>query len=312
MEHFGLAVTVVFPLFFMMALGYLLKVVGIFQDLFLKQLNNLCFKVFLPVVLFCNIYNSDFNSLFDIKLILFSVISVIVSFLLLLVVIPLIEKDNFSRGVVIQGIFRSNFILFGIPVASSLFGAENTGVCSILIAFVVPFYNLFAIIALSMYSSQKKDKKEVIKSILCNPLIIASLVGIFFSAFDIPLPDLLFSSISSVGSIATPLSLIVLGGGFAFGEMGKYPKLLCLSLFGKLMLMPGIFLPLAVYMGYRNVELTAILAMFASPTAVSSYTMAQSMKVNDVLAGQIVVLGSLCSVVSICFWITLLKNFALI
>lgn len=312
MEQLSLAITVVFPLFFMMALGYYLKVIGLFHEVFLNQLNNLCFKIFLPVVLFCNIYNSDFSTLFDVKLILFSVGSVTVSFLLLLFLIPKIEKEDNNRGVMIQGIFRSNFILFGIPVASSLHGIENTGVCSILIAFVVPFYNLFAIVALSMYSSEKKDISTVWKSILKNPLIIASCLGILFSGLGIVIPPLLMSSISSVGSIATPLSLIALGGGFAFGDLGKYPKKLCISLFGKLFAMPAVFLALAVALGYRNIELTAILAMFASPTAVSSYTMAQSMKVNDVLAGQIVVFGSLCSVVSICFWITLLKSYQLI
>lgn len=312
MENFTLAINVVFPLFFMMALGYGLKIVGIFEDDFLKKLNNLCFKVFLPAVLFNNIYNSNFQELFQLDLILFAVSAVVLSFTLLMLLIPLVEKDNLNRGVVIQGIFRSNFILFGIPVTVSLFGAENTGVASILIAFVVPFYNLFAILALSMYSSEKKSKKAVVKSILCNPLIIASVVGIVFALFSLRLPAMVESSITSVGSIATPLALIVLGGGFEFGDMKSYPRLLILSVFGKLLLLPGIFLPLGVYFGFRGMELTALLAMLASPTAVSSYTMAQSMKVNDVLAGQIVVVGSLLSVLSMCFWITILKNYQLI
>ncbi len=116
----------------------------------------------------------------------------------------------------------------------------------------------------------------------------------------------------SVGGIATPLALIALGGGFDFGDLKKYPRMLILSVMGKLMILPLIFLPIAIHLGYTGLELTALLAMFASPTAVSSYTMAQTMKVNHVLAGQIVVFSSLFSVVSICFWITILKNFQLI
>ncbi len=312
MEHFTLAIQVVFPLFFMMSLGYYLKVVKIFQEEFLKQLNNLCFKVFLPIVLFSNIYHSDFHSLFQLDLILFAVVAVNLSFFLLFLLIPLIEKENVNRAVVIQGIFRSNFILFGIPVTASLYGGENTGVSSILIAFVVPFYNLLATVALSYYSSQKKSKKDILRSILRNPLILASFLGMFFALTQLKLPVMLSEALYSVGSIASPLSLIVLGGGFAFGELGKYPKQLSFSIVGKLLLMPALFLPLAIWYGFREMELTALLAMLASPTAVSSYTMAQNMKVNDVLAGQIVVLGSLLSVLSMCFWITLLKQHQLI
>lgn len=44
----------------MMALGYFLRAVGIFNQLFLKQENTLCFKVFLPLVLFINVYKSNF------------------------------------------------------------------------------------------------------------------------------------------------------------------------------------------------------------------------------------------------------------
>ncbi len=191
MENLMLAISVVFPLFFMMSLGYYLKVVGIFNDDFLKQLNNLCFKVFLPVILFSNIYHSDFRSLFQPNLIIFALVAVVLSFGSLMILVPLIEKENINRGVMIQGIFRSNFILFGIPVTISLFGAENTGVASILIAFVVPFYNLFAIIALSFYSSEKKSKKAVAKSVLQNPLIIASVLGIFFASFSLKLPGMI-------------------------------------------------------------------------------------------------------------------------
>ncbi|MFI3254927.1 MAG: AEC family transporter [Eubacteriales bacterium] len=311
MENLSLAIAVVFPLFFMMVLGYILKLVNIFNEMFLKQLNNLCFKIFLPTTLFTNIYNSDFSSSFKLDLVLFSVLAVVFSFALLMIVIPIIEKDNLNRGVIIQGSFRSNFILFGIPMTISLFGADNTGITSILIAFVVPFYNLFSIIALSMYSSEKKSKASVAKSVLCNPLIIASVLGIFCASLSLKLPDLLMNSVSSVANISTPLALIVLGGSFEFGKIGDYPKLLAISTLGKLVLLPGVFLSIAIYMGYRDLELVALLAMFASPTAVSSYTMAQSMKVNDVLAGQIVVFTSLFSVASICMWITVLKNFQL-
>ena len=51
---------------------------------------------------------------------LYAVLSIVILFFVLLWVIPAIEKDNKKRGPIIQGIFRSNFVIFGIPVATLL------------------------------------------------------------------------------------------------------------------------------------------------------------------------------------------------
>lgn len=312
MNNLYLAVSVVFPLFCMMALGYFLKAIGIFNDLFLKQLNGLCFRVFLPLVLFINIYQSDFFELFSARLILFAVILVVVSFILLMIIIPKIEPENNNRGVMIQGIFRSNYILFGVPIAQTLYGNEHTGTTAILIAFIIPLFNLLSVVALSIYSKQKQSRKQVLAEVIHNPLIIGSVVAFFFVLTGIRLPILIEHTIADISKVATPLALIVLGGSFQFKSIGAYKKQLSISVLGKLILLPGIFIPIAILFGFRKIELAALMAIFASPTAVSTFTMAQNAKANYKLSGQIVVLDSMLSVVSIFLWIVVLKYFNLI
>lgn len=308
MEPLILAASVVFPLCVMMALGYFLRWKGLFYPSFLEQLNKVCFQVFLPTLLFNNIYHSDFKALFNPPLILYAVGSLTASFFALLFLIPLLEKKDENRGVVIQGIFRSNYALFGMPVAVSLYGLENSGITAVLITFVVPLYNIYAIIALSLYSDKKEKISKVIQKILKNPLIIGSVLGMILSSLEISLPAMAESAISDIAGVATPLSLIALGGGFAFSDIFLYKKALILTLMGKLLVLPGIFIVLAIHLGFRDMELVALVAMWASPTAVSSYTMAQSMKANDVLAGQIVVFGTLLSVFTMFLWILLLST----
>lgn len=312
MNKLYLAVSVVFPLFCMMALGYFLKAIGIFNDLFLKQLNGLCFRVFLPLVLFINIYQSDFFELFSARLILFAVILVVVSFISLMIIIPKIEPENNNRGVMIQGIFRSNYILFGVPIAQTLYGNEHTGTTAILIAFIIPLFNLLSVVALSIYSKQKQSRKQVLAEVIHNPLIIGSVVAFFFVLTGIRLPILIEHTIADISKVATPLALIVLGGSFQLKSIGAYKKQLSISVLGKLILLPGIFIPIAILFGFRKIELAALMAIFASPTAVSTFTMAQNAKANYKLSGQIVVLDSMLSVVSIFLWIVVLKYFNLI
>lgn len=293
----------------MMALGYFLKVIGIFNDLFLKQLNNLCFKVFLPLVLFINIYKSNFFELFSPKLILFAVSVVVISFLLLMIIIPRIEKENNNRGVMIQGIFRSNYILFGVPIAQTLYGNENTGTTAILIAFIIPLFNLLSVIVLSVYSKQKQSLRQVLAEIVRNPLIIGSVVAFFFILTNLRLPALIEHTVTDISKVATPLALIVLGGSFQFKSIGKYKKQLSISVLGKLIVLPGIFIPIGILSGFRNIELAALMAIFASPTAVSTFTMAQNANANYELSGQIVVFDSMLSIASIFLWIMTLKYF---
>lgn len=69
---------------------------------------------------------------------------------------------------------------------------------------------------------------------------------------------------------------------------------------------------LVVLLGFRGVELAVLMAMFVTPTAVSSFTMAQSVGANDDLAGQIVVWGSIFSIVTIFIWITILQYASLL
>ncbi|ONI41263.1 hypothetical protein AN639_10180 [Candidatus Epulonipiscium fishelsonii] len=305
MNSLYLAIAAVFPLAFMMFVGYVLTLKKVWEEPFTRQLNSICFKVYFPFLIFYNIYQSDFYSLFSLKLILFAVGSIITSFLLLVIIIPLIAKDNRDRGAIIQGMFRSNFILFGIPIVHSLYGGENIGVVSILIAFVVPMFNFLAIISLSIFSDKKQPIFEIIKKICKNPLIIGSVLGLIAVLLRVKFPVMLEDAIADIAHVTTPASLMVLGGSFKFNNLHKFKGFLTIAVVGKLVVIPGIFLSLAILLGFRGVELASLMAMLASPTAVSSFTMAQSMGANDELAGQIVVMDSIFSVVTIFGWITL-------
>lgn len=312
MENLILSFNIVLPIFLILSLGYILKKLKILDELTTKNMNSINFKVFLPLLLFYNVYKTDLSVVFNPKLLIFSIISVILVFLLLFIIIPLLEKDNRKRGVIIQGIFRSNFVIFGVPVCEALFGQNATGVASMLIAVVVPLFNFLAVICLEIYRGGNINFKKIIKGIITNPLIIASIIGLFFIYFKIKLPTPIEKTINDISKIATPLAFILLGSSFTFSAFSLYIKQLSITILGKLIIVPGIVLYIAALLGFRNVELTCLLSVFASPTAVSSYTMAEQMDGDSILAGQIVVLTSIISIITVFLWIFILKQFHLI
>lgn len=309
MESFFIALNTVLPLFLMMTLGYVVKLTGLLNETSTRQVNKLIFKTFLPLLVFINVYDSDLLGDFRSSLILFSVAGVLTEFLISLVLVLLTEQDNSRRGVMLQGMFRSNFVLYGIPVSMALFGGEAAGMASILIAVIIPLFNALAVLALEMFNGQRPNLWQVLIGIITNPLIIASAAGIACNYFAFRLPDVLYNTASTLGGVATPLAFVILGASLNFGETGRCVRSLLLTLLMKLVLYPAAFLGTAILMGFRGAELAVLLTLFGAPIAVSSFTMAQQMGGDDQLAGQLVVFSSVLSIGTIFLLVWGLKFF---
>lgn len=312
MENFILSFNVVTPLFIIMSLGYYLKYIKLLDKQTLNVMNSVCFKVFLPILLFFNIYQSDVKSSFNINLITFSVSSIVILFIVLCFLIPKMEKDNKKRGVMIQGIFRSNFVIFGMPIATSIYGEGNIGTTALLIAVIVPLFNLLSVISLELFRDGEINLKKILKGIITNPLIIASAIGILFVTLNITLPKFIEKSVSDIAKIATPLSLILLGGSFSFSHIKEYLNHTIIIVFNKLIFVPLIFIPIAIKLGFRGIELLTILLIFAAPVAVSTFQMSKQMDGDSILAEQSIVFTCLFCIPTVFLWILTLKQLSLI
>ena len=312
MENLILSFNVVAPLFFMMVLGYFLKYIKMYDQHTLDIMNKVVFKVFLPVLLFYNVYTTDLGEAFDVKLILYAASGVIILFLLLLLIVPRLEKENSKRGVLIQGVFRSNFVIFGIQVATSIYGEGNVGTTAMLIATIVPLFNVLAVISLEIFRDSQINVKKIAKGVITNPLIIGAVIGIIFLLIGIQLPTSVLSTVKDISKIATPLGLILLGASFSFSDIKKYLKETIIIVIVKLILVPSIMVPLSVYLGFRGIALLTLTIIYGAPTGVSTFQMAKQMDGDSDLAAQIIVFTSFFCIITMFFWIYILKSMALI
>jgi predicted permease len=308
MENFILAFTVVFPLTAYMALGHCMLRVGYWSSLTVDEVNRVCFSIFLPILLFENIRRIDLSMGIDVKLLIFACASVFLSFIILCLVVPRIEKDNPRRGVMIQGIFRSNFILFGLPVARTIWGQEQLGETTALIAVIVPIFNVLAVLALELFGGETINLRRSLKKISRNPLIIGSLLGIMTLISGIHLPQFIAATCDNLSKVGTPLALMALGGSFRLSGARNCLGPLLISVTAKLLVMPAIWLLAAAVTGFRGLAMISLLPLFAAPVAVSSFTMAQQMNGDAELASQQVVYSSILSIFTMFFWIVLLKG----
>ncbi len=308
MENLILSFSVIMPIFLTMILGYILKKIGIFDKHTTEKLNKSVFKVFLPLLIFYNVYTSEIADVFNFSLILYSVVSIVVVFLLSILFITLTEKDNSKRGVLVQGIFRSNFVIFGVPLSVSLYGDEIVGTAAVLIAVITPLFNLLSVIILEIFRGTKPNLLKILKGIITNPLIIASAVGLLALFSNIALPAFIEKTVCDISKASTPLALIALGGSIDFKKAKNNIKQLIIGITGKLIITPAIILTTGILLGFRNAELAILIALSASPVAVSSFTMAREMDGDSELAAQLQMFGTTICIITVFLWIFILKQ----
>ena len=120
------------------------------------------------------------------------------------------------------------------------------------------------------------------------------------------------TSLRDVSRLATPLALIVLGGDFSFHKLKGNMRIAGVTVFIKLVVIPLIFLPIAVLAGSRGPNLLALALAWETPVAVSSYIMAQQAGADGELAGQLVVLSAACCIPTVFLMIFILQSMALL
>ena len=308
MNSFIIAFDAVFPFLFYISFGYLTRAAGVVDEAFMKKLNQMTFRVFFPLMMFYNLYDRDPGQKLNYAFVTAAVFSVLLLVFILFLLIPRMVKENPRRGVLIQGIYRSNFVLFAIPLTENIFGHAGTATASMLVAIIVPIYNVTAIILLEYFRGGSIRPLGLIKKVLSNPLILGAIAGAAAVMLDLGLPSGVETPISEFSSMTTPLALFVLGGTLRFSSMRSNLKYLVPAIAAKLILLPAIALAAASAMSFGPLETFVYFTMFATPTATASYPMASNMDGDGALAGELVVLSTCISVVTIFLWVFILNS----
>ncbi len=327
-DAFLFAANAVLPIILLIVLGYILKRIGMLSKEFLDVGNKFTFRVLLPALLYYNVYGIGSLREINIAFVLYGIVSVLVIFFLAIAVTCAFTKENAKRGALIQAMFRSNYAIIGLPLATSLFGDKGAAAAGVMSAFCVPLFNMLGVVTLTIFNSndtkEKINIKKILSGIIKNPLIVATLLGIatlgvrelfVYQGISFRLRDVqvLYKSLENVKSICTPFALIVLGGRFEFSAVSKLWKEIAFGTVMRTVTVP-VFGLLAAYLlrdmvtpGFGGEHFATFIGVFATPVAVSSAIMAREMGADDELAGQLVVWTSIVSTVTIFVYVTLLR-----
>lgn len=309
---FSLPVATVFPIFVYLMMGIGLRRLRMISGGTLSEINKILFSAFFPFVIFNSIYQTDIGSTLNVGFLVTMVMLVLLVSLLCVLILPRFIREKPVLGSTIQGIIRGNSIFFALPVVSVISGPQNTGLVSLCIAALAPLYNIICVLILESLRGQKMRLSAVLADLLKNPIILGTLAGLAVKLLGIRFFPAMEKVSADIARMVTPLALIMLGAGLRFSDTLHYRKELAIVVTAKLVLNPMLFVGVILLLGYRGVAVTTAMALSFVPTAVSSFVMAAEMHADATLAGQIVAVTSVVSIVTVFLWVLLLGSLGLL
>lgn len=303
------------PVFVVIVVGYLLKRIGWINQGFIEASNKINFKVTLPALLIQDMVNNNFMEKFELGYVIFCAVATTISILTMWFLARIFMKDKSIIGEFVQASYRSSAAVLGAAFILNIY--SDTGMVPLMIIGAVPLYNIFAVIILTVEcpekgAGQSKTLSSTLKGIATNPIILSIVAGVVLSVLNVHFPKMLDNTISNFSKMATPLALIAIGGSFEFGKALQKIKPAVIATAMKLVGWALVFLPIAIWLGYRDAKLMAIVIMLASPVTPSCYIMSRSMHSEGTLTSSVIVLTTMCSAFTITAIIYILRAMGLV
>ncbi|MDR2798780.1 MAG: AEC family transporter [Treponema sp.] len=307
MEVLGFSFNAIAPLLFAVALGWLIAWRKDIKEPDIGVLNKLCFRYLLSLHIFNSTLSIDYYAEFNLKLLIFTTLSIfLIAFLAWLIFTATIKEPS-RRCIFIVSAFRSNNIIYALPLAVNLFGESGVKAAAMLVPVTIILFNFFTVITMvyhaHLYSSEETSPldgalKQTALDIGKNPLIIGSVLGIILSVCRIDLPVFLTNGIRSVALTGTPISLVLLGAQIDLKKLAHNIGPVLGACMMRLVIIPGILLPIIIGMGFRGQELGALMVVFGAPCAVTNLVMARNYQMDPAFAAQTVYLSTVLSMLT--------------
>ena len=311
MNSFLVAARVVVPMALMMAVGVLMRITGVADRPTMKKVDQIVTKVCMPLLMFQNIYTTDFAQFRGAGYFLYGTAGLVLVFLFGIMLLPKLMPQPPRAAAMGQALLRPNYILFGNAVAESIYGAGNVGIVMLMGAFTVPFFNALSVILLEFGRNSTASAGKLFRSICKNQIVLAAAAALLLKLVNLQLPGMAEELVFDLAGLATPLSFLSLGVSLDMAAVGHNRRPLLLGILTRLVLIPLIFVTGAIFLGFRGQELCAIFLLFAAPTAVSSYPMAVAMDADPEIAGQMVIFTTVCCLPTFFLWVMAMSSFGL-
>ena len=301
------SLSIVLPLFINIIVGYSIKRIGLVKTSSFVDFNNVTFNVLFPILIFNAIYTSRLEDFLNFRLMISLLIITLILFAYGQISSRIVSSDKSSQPVISHSMFRTNFLMIGIPIITSLFGTVGVTTAFLLLSISNPIFNPLSVLNFELFDRKNISIKKIWLNIITSPLNIATLLGFIFLIFNIPLPNFILVSTSSLSTIAPTLALLILGGTLDLSKFKLFDKDFLFALINRLIIIPFVLLFILLSLNFPPVEIAALVLFFATPVAVITFSFTLEYKANTDLASSLIVVSTLLSSLSLIALVTVMQ-----
>ncbi len=283
----------------LMAVGIILKKIGMISEQGKNELTNLVIYLVLP----CNILKAfmiDFNDGMAEDFIAMIIISVFIQiFSVIYGRLSFRKLSEKKRKCVAYGIICSNAGFLGNPIAEGLYGDYGLLLASI---FLIPLRIMMWTEGVASFSGEK-DIKSTVKKVITHPCILACILGLVIMLTGVGFPEPVTKTIGFIGACNTALSMIVIGTILADTDIKSFIDLDVLKYcVHRLVIIPAIVFVVLKIIGISGIVLGLSVILVAMPAGATTSILAEKYKMESEFATKLVVVSTALSVVAIPVW----------
>ncbi|HJV79337.1 AEC family transporter [Noviherbaspirillum sp.] len=293
-------VTILFPDFALILLGFLLMRFTNWGPQFWSGLEKLIYFFLFPALLFYSTARTPFDFGSTGKMLQVALISVVCGIALGWLAKPLFRSPPMMFESGVQTAFRFNSYI-ALAIASRLAGEQGTSLMALIIGFAVPICNMAAVHALVHKSG------GLLLELAKNPLLIATASGMAFNLLGLPLPEVIGATLSRMSNASIAVGLITVGAGLRLSGLHEAKGLASYFLAVKLLALPAISYALGRWIGLPPLQLQIAVMFCALPTASSAYVLAARMGGNGPFVAFLISAGTALSVLTLPIWLSLAR-----
>jgi malate permease and related proteins len=296
------------PVFLVIALGFFVRRWGFLPDAFSEAANRLVYYIGIPCLIFGQVAVGDFSQNFrpeQIAATLAAVLAVTVAAIVLALLLRLPVRSGVTFT---QNCVHGNTGYIALAVVLYVLGEKGLAGASVLAGFIMLINNT---VSLALFNFSPHHRRalswKTLRGFVGNPIVVAALLGLGFSALRIPLPQVAVRSIGIVSDMALPVALLIIGGSLRPGIRARLPVAHLTSLL-KLVALPAAGVFFFRLFGVAPADAVPAIILLGSPAATISYVMAKEMDGDPELAAAAVTVSTVLSIVTYTLWIALLKQ----
>lgn len=292
------AFTQVVILFLVAMVGFVCHKTGIYTEKASRLTTDLLFYIVAPAIIIRSFLSMEYNR-DALKGLLMAFLGGVFFHLVAMAISALLfnKGDKDTACIFKYACVYGNVGYMALPLAQAVLGEEGVFYCSVIL---VPFNILSFTHGVRVMQGKGEGAKFGIKKLIVNPGVVGVVLGLPLFLLQIKLPEIIYSPVSYLADLNTPLAMVMFGTYLASADWKTLlsDKRIFVTALVKIIVLPLITIGCLRLAGFGGTLLAACVLSSAAPTANNTVMFAAKYNRDTALASKVTAFISVLSIVT--------------